>query len=153
MIPEFEHLSEPEQQQLLKAPVLIAILIAGADHDIHRKEKEMAAKLVRYRTFTSEKELNPYYRAVDEIFDPLLTNYLLGTGSNGTERLANVSEELSKLNAILPKLDPVFRKQLRKSWYSYGEKIAEAAGGILGFGSISTEEDELLKLPMLDPEE
>ena len=45
MIPEFQKLDDAEIELVLKAPILVCILIAGADGDIDRKEINKAISI------------------------------------------------------------------------------------------------------------
>jgi len=67
-----------------------------------------------------------------------------------SERNAFISEKLSGLNAIFPKMSPRNAKRLHTSLTSFAKHVAKASGGFLGFGSISKVEQELIDLPMLD---
>ncbi|MDX2283306.1 MAG: hypothetical protein NW241_04055 [Bacteroidia bacterium] len=143
----FRHLSEPETELLLAAPAIITVLISGADHDQDEDEHEWAEKLVKYRTFTSEPQLHDYYEAAAERFSSELEDLVGGWSS---ERQEELQAELAEARPILDKLDPEFAKLLKQSWRSLAKKVAEAKGGVLGFGKISAEEAKLIDLPMLD---
>ena len=49
MIPEFEPLREDEIEVVVKAPVYVAILIAGADGNIDKSERKEAINIARKR--------------------------------------------------------------------------------------------------------
>lgn len=148
-IAQFENLSEQEVELLVNAPAYVTVLIAAADDKIDRKEKGWATKLVKYRTFTSNAELHEYYKVVNASFETALNSlvelYHEGKDAGGS----SVGAELTKLNDILPKLDPSYASTLLASWKSLAEKVAEASGGLLGYASIDTEERALVDLPMI----
>lgn len=149
-IPAFDHLTEDERIRLINAPAYVTVLIAGADENIDRREKLSAAKLVHYRTFTSDPLLHDYYESVNESFEEAL-NGLISLYEDGIDSGGKaVSDELSLLNPILEKLDPPVKMKLVDTWRSLAKKVAEASGGLLGYGSINMEERSLITLPMLN---
>lgn len=145
-----QNLSIPEQQLLIATPVLISILIAGADEEIDQKEQQWSSKLVQFRTSAGDPLLMEYYQEVDQVFETLLSNYLKVSGATATERTNNLSAELKRLNDVLPKLEREYAEALLRSWKDFAKKVAEASGGFLGFAKISPEEEALIGLPMLD---
>lgn len=144
----FAHLTSEESDLLLQTPAIITILIAGADAQIDKKEKNWATKLVQYRTFTAEVKLHSYYEAVQERFtadlDALESAWNPDTGSQ------DLAAKLAHINPILPKVDADVVALLAKSWRSLAKKVAQASGGILGFGSVEEAERALVDLPMID---
>jgi hypothetical protein len=146
-IPYFSPLASEEQELLFQTPALVVVLIAGADHDIDEKEEALARKLVGYRTFTSDERLHAYYELVHDRFEndlkSLLQNWKAGEGEE------QMSEILSQLNAVLPKIDETHARLLKESWRSLARKVAEASGGLLGFGSVNKDELKLVDLPMI----
>lgn len=149
MIPEFESLREDEINVLLKAPVYVSILIAGADGVIDKSEKKQAIDIARSKQSRARDQLSAYYKEVGDTFE---TNFLqlLDTLPAGTEeRTQAVSIELRKLNFILPKIDKNFGIKLHASLKDLAKKIAEASGGVLGYLSVSYEEAKLMELRMI----
>jgi len=139
-------LSQPEINQLKQAPALITMLIAGADAKIDDKEKNWATKIVRYRTFTSDAILNEYYQLVDEVFETQLQQLESEWGPTAEDEL---SQRLADMNVVLAKLTDEQASAIKDSWRSLAKKVAEASGGLAGFGSISHEEHKWVNLPML----
>lgn len=142
----FESLSELEISDLLKAPVLVAVLISGADDDLHTREIEWAKKLISYRDNTADLKLQEYYTLVDQTFSDQL-DAQVEAWQEGSPEL--ISAELAALNPILAKLDPAIADLLKDSWRSLAVRVAEAMGGVLGFGTQSTAEKKYVDLPML----
>ena len=148
MIPEFKQLSQEESQLLLHTPALVTVLIAAADSQIDEQETAWAKKVINYRQNIGEKDLFEYYEAVDENFDTQLDT-LINDGKGTQERIANITNNLEQLNAILPKLDTEYTEKLVESWRSLAQQIAKSTGGFLGFGSISAQEKQLMDLSMI----
>ena len=147
-IPQLSNLSEEEIQQLCEAPALVSILIAGADKDIDKKETKWASKVVDYRTFTSEPELNAYYQVVNESFEDKLEQLLESWNAETSEE--QLIAQLSALKPILAKVEPHYSGLLKASWRSLAQHIAKSDGGFLGFGSTNYAEKQLMELSMLD---
>ena len=149
MIPEFEPLREDEIQVILKAPVYVAILIAGADGKIDKSEKKEAVEVARNKQSRAREQLAEFYKLVGEQFEANFTN-LIDELPSGTEaRISAITTELRKLNFILPKIDKNFSIKFIASLKDLAKKIAEASGGVLGYLSISYEESRLMELKMI----
>ncbi|MEP0985191.1 hypothetical protein [Ekhidna sp.] len=149
MIPEFEPLREDEIQVLLKAPVYVAILIAGADGKIDKSERREAIDVARNKQSRSREQLAEFYKMVGEQFEENF-NKLVDELPSGTDsRVSAITTELRKLNFILPKIDKNFSIKFVASLKDLAKKIAEASGGVLGYLSVSYEESRLMELKMI----
>ncbi|WP_420319109.1 hypothetical protein [Ekhidna sp.] len=149
MIPEFEPLREDEIEVLTKAPVYVAILIAGADGKIDKSERREAIDVARTKQSRSREQLSDYYKHVGEKFEENF-NTLVDTLPSGTDaRISAITTELRKLNFILKKVDKNFAIKLVASLKDLAKKIAEASGGVLGYLSVSYEEARLMDLKMI----
>ena len=150
MIKEFEKLREDEVDVLMKAPIYVAILIAGADGDIDKTERKEAIDIANLRQSRSREQLNEYYKQIDfhSEFERLIAELPSGTD----ERTTAIIRELRKLNFILKKVDRAFAVKLHGSLKDLAKKIAEASGGLMSFLTVSYEESKLMELKMLqDP--
>jgi len=149
MIPEFEPLREDEKEVLFDAPVLVAILIAGADGKIDKTEKKQAIDIARSKQSRSREQLADYYKIVGDRFEDRFFELVDKLPGDTEERNQKVSIELRKLNFILPKIDKNFGIKLHASLKDLAKKIAEASGGVLGYLSVSYEEAKLMELRMI----
>jgi tellurite resistance protein len=68
MIPEFQTLTDSETELMLKAPILVCILIAGADGDIDRKEIKEAIAIVR-KEKKNHTLLSGFFREMAQDFE------------------------------------------------------------------------------------
>lgn len=150
---ELESLSPDEQQILMDAVPYITILVAGADGDINVKEVQWAEKLTKIRAFSYEEHLRPFYKKVGIHYEERLHQLLATLPGNKEERIRVVSEELSKLNSILPKLDHFYARLYYNSLRSFADHVAHSSGGVMGWLSVDLEEYKILDLPMIDPVE
>ncbi|MEM6642165.1 MAG: hypothetical protein AAF616_04220 [Bacteroidota bacterium] len=152
MIAEFEPLREDEIEVLLDAPVLVSILIAGADGTIDNAERKQAIDIARNKQSRAREQLAEYFKAVGERFEERFSKLIDELPTSAEERNQKVSIELRKLNFILPKIDKNFGIKLHASLKDLAKRIAEASGGVLGYLSVSYEEAKLMELRMIkDP--
>ena len=149
MIPEFDPLREDEIDVLLKAPVYVAILVAGADGKIDKMEQKQAIDVANSKKSRAREQLSDYYKIVGEKFEQHFYSLIDALPSGTDERTQAVSIELRKLNFILSKIDKNFGIKLYASLKDLAKKIAEASGGVLGYLSISYEEAKLMELRMI----
>jgi len=149
MIPEFRNLNEKEISLLLNAPALISLLIAGAEGNIEEKEIDWGAKIAHFRGEDRQSILQNYYQEVDAIFNETLNQLITAMPQDVNERTKTINNELQKLNNILPKLDNNFARELHKSYVTLAKHVAQASGGIWGYGSISPAEQKLIELEVI----
>ncbi|HRH57534.1 MAG TPA: hypothetical protein PLS10_07780 [Chitinophagales bacterium] len=149
-IMQFNHLSEEERNLLYSTPSLITFLIGGADNNFDTKEEVQSEHLVRIRTATGDPMLFDFYKHIEQTyFDQLDATVKKYVNLPVAERTEMISNELAKLNEILPKIDNLFARALLKSLRSLAKAIAEASGGVFGFLEISYEEEHLMGLNMI----
>lgn len=150
MIAPFKKLNPDEVKLMKEAPALVTILIAGADENIEKKETDWATKVTQYRKATSKiASLKDYYTVIGKDFQATLSHLLETLPSNARERNNMISDELARLNSILPKLSKEFAMHFYHDLKSLAESIAKSAGGMMGIGSISREEEKWVQLDMI----
>ena len=148
MITELESLKESEVELMLKAPVLLCILIAGADGTIDRKEiKEAINVTVKKKDKTI---LDSYFKEVAQDFEDKLKVLLQSYPYESTQRNPILIQELGQLNPILKKLDRSFSKPFYDMLKELAEKIAGSSGGLWGMMSVDSEEAKYIRLPMIE---
>lgn len=147
----FEQLSKDEIDALVEAPALITILVGAADGDLDREERTWSERLLRSRTYNNPKKLNEFYRVVVEGFWVKVHSEMAHLPEDPETRNAQISARLELLNPILAKLDLQLAADLYKGFRGLAEETAEASGGFLRIGAISSEEARWIKLPMLTP--
>lgn len=150
---ELEVLTAEEKQIMIDAVPYITILVAGADGDIDPKEIESSGKITKIRSFSYEEDLRPFYKKVGEVYEQRFFSLLDELPNDVKERQQLISEELSKINAILPKLDHFYARLYYNSLKSFADHVAHASGGVMGFLSVGFEEYKVVDLPMIEPVE
>ncbi len=147
----FESLTRQELNILEDAIPQIAVLIAGADGEIEVQESEWATKLTHIRTYNSSEDLHDFYKEVDTNFAVKFAEFTKFSSAQTEVRQTKISENLSKLNPILAKLDNKTAFHLYDSFISFAKSIANVTGGVLGFHSVNSEEKKWVGLPMITP--
>jgi len=149
MIPEFNSLSNHEVELMHKSPMLVCILIAGADGNIDQSEIRKAISLARKNYTPDNSRLAAFYDEVGEDFEDKLKIVLQGFPVKEKERSPLVIEELSELNNILPRLDKQFSIEFYNSLKEIAVEIARSSGGVLGINRVGQEEEKYLNLNMI----
>ncbi|MDH5399581.1 MAG: hypothetical protein OEX02_15635 [Cyclobacteriaceae bacterium] len=152
MIDEFEGLEQEEIDILLKAPVLVCILIAGADDNIDKSEFREAVNLAQIKQRKARRSLLNYYAEVGKDFEDKMKILINNLPVKAQERNIEIVKELEQLNKVFPKVGKKFGRDLYSSLRDMAKKIAEASGGILGYMSVGYEESKYIELKMIkDP--
>lgn len=152
MISYFSMLSEDEQQLMFRTPVLVSILIAGADDKFDKREINKSVNLAKSKLTNSREILREYYKLASEDFEARLTDEIDSLPGKATKRNPIIIAELEKLNRILPKLDRSFAIQFYESMKDIARQIATSSGGVLGYLTIHPHEKKYLELNMIrDP--
>ncbi len=152
MVPQFDRLSHEEQEFMYKAPVLVAILIAGADGEIDRNEIEEGIALAKKKQKMTSPGIMELFREISEDFEDKLKIVLQSYPVEVSQRNALIVEELSQLNTVFPKIDREFANHYYQSICDLALKVAKSSGGLLGMNSVGEAEARYVKLPMIkDP--
>lgn len=151
MIPEFVKLHSSEVELVLKAPILVCILIAGADGDIDRKEIKKAIDMVKAQKKIMSV-LSSYFDEMAQDFEDKIKILIQNYPHESTKRNPLIIEELTQLNVVWLKLDASFRDAYYNMLKKLADQIASSSGGLWGIKTIASEEEKYLHLPMLiDP--
>lgn len=148
MISEFDSLNDREVELMLKAPILVCILIAGADGTIDQKEIKEAIVVAR-KNIGKKGALSDYFKELSEDFEDKLKITIQGYPYESTQRTPLIVEELAALNQLWPKFEKTFARAFYDSLRDIAEKIASSSGGVLGIKSVGSEEAKYITLPML----
>ncbi|MBL7871770.1 MAG: hypothetical protein JNM78_09185 [Cyclobacteriaceae bacterium] len=152
MLPEFYKLLPAEVELMFKAPVLVCILIAGADGHIDNKEIKGAIALTEKKQKRSKSYLLAFYKELGEDFEDKLKIVIQGFPTNEAERSPMIVQALTKINPILKKLDHNFACEFYASLREIASAIAMSSGGLLGMKKVGDEEAKYVQLDMIkDP--
>lgn len=150
MIPEFQRLEDSEIELVYKAPVLVSILIAGADGTIDKKEIKGAIQFAEKRHKRSLSSVATLFKEVAQDFEDKLKVLIQAYPYESTQRNPLLVEELSQLNNLWPKLDKSFSAEYYSTLKAIAEKIASSSGGLFGMKSVGEEEAKYMSLPMIN---
>lgn len=151
MIPQFNKLTDAEAELILRAPILVCILVAGADGHIDRKEIKEAIAVARKQK-ESASVLSEYFAIMAEDFEDKIKILIQSYPYESTQRTPLIVEELQSLNGLWAKLDQSFAVAYYKMLKNLASRIASSSGGLLGMKRVSSEEARFAALPMIvDP--
>lgn len=152
MVPELDRLTGSEIELVYKSPMLVCILIAGADGKIDRKEINQALSFAEKRHRSSISSVSVLFKEIYKDFEDKLKSLIQSYPYETTQRNPLIVEELAGLNQIWRKIDPSFAHEFYKTLLSIAESIATSSGGLLGYKSVGSEEARYIKLAMIkDP--
>ena len=149
MIDQFKVLSAEEVEIMLRTPLLVSVLIAGADNEIDNSEIKEAVSIAKLKQKKARVDLIDYYKEVGIDFEDKLKVMIQQFPIKAEERNPMIIEELEQLNKILPKLDKKFAVEFYASIKDIAKKIAESSGGLLGYMAVGYEESKLIGLNMV----
>jgi hypothetical protein len=149
MVPELDRLTSSEVELVYKSPMLVCILIAGADGRIDKKEIRGAIEFAEMKQQTSLSSVSVLFHEVAKDFEDKVKILIQQYPYELTQRNPLIVEDLAGLNQIWPKIDPNFARELYLSLLRIAEKIASSSGGLLGYKTIGNEEAKFIKLPMI----
>ena len=149
MMRELDKLSPSEGDLMLKAPLLVCILIAGADDDIDRKEIKKALQMAQKNQGSGKSRLMEYYRIMAEDFEDKLKVLIQSYPPRAAQREPIIVDELTSLNNVFSKIDKELAFEFYQSLLEIAKKTAESSGGLLGLNSVGEEEARFVNLPMI----
>jgi hypothetical protein len=148
MIREFKKLAPHEAEFMFKAPVLVCILIAGADGKIDQKEIREALTIAGKKK-ESKGILFDYFQVVFDDFEDKLKIAIQNYPFEAAQRNPIITEELAVLNTVWSRLNPEFSVPFYEMLLDLAKRIASSSGGWLGIKSISPQEAKFITLPMI----
>ena len=151
MMPEFYPLKNQEIELLMRAPLLVSILIAGADGDIDQKEMKQAIQQARKNASKSNSHLKEFYKQVGEDFEDKMKVLMATFPHEPGMRNNLIVKDLSQVNSIYKKLPKTFATELHTSLCELARDVAASSGGVFGMNKVGEEEARWVTLPMLQP--
>ncbi len=152
MLDEYSGITRTEYEQLKNAIPAITILVAGADGTIEDHETDWAAKVTKIRSYNLPRRLSSFYKEVGKTFQEDVNHLKASfvTDPEGTKQ--QLKFQLATLNDVFRKLeDDELAHELYQSFLSFARHVARSTGGVLGWGSIGPEEQEIIGLTMIHP--
>jgi hypothetical protein len=142
-------LTNIESELLYKGPLLVCILMAGADGKIDDRELAKAIRMAKQQQWV-KSVLAEFFRDVAQDFEDKLQIVIQSYPTQKSKRENMISEELERINLLWNKLEPEFSAAYLEMLRYLARKIAESSGKF--WARIDSQEAELVDLPMLkDP--
>ena len=148
MVAELSKLSSSELELMYKAPLLVCILIAGADGNIDRKEIKKAINIAQKKQKGADS-VSVLFKEIAQDFEDKLKVLEQSYPYEATQRTPLLSEELNGLNSLWPRFPQSFAKGYYEILLMLAQEVATSSGGLLGLKSIGAEEAKLVKLTMI----
>ncbi len=126
MIQQFEVLTEEEVILLLKAPALVAVLVASGGNDMTKEERAEAINLAHLKTLSPHPDLEAYNKNVDAHFEDNFQAVTQKYTPFDAVRIASLKKEINTVNHVIDKLDEPFATLLRESLANYAEHVKKA---------------------------
>lgn len=149
MIEEFKNLTESEVKSLYRAPVLVAILIAGADNHIDKNEIHKAINTIKDKSRDERNHVMELYQIISEHFEDKLDKAIADYPDDVNERNPLITAELEKVSEVLGKLNKAFAIVYYQSIRDLALAVAKSSGGFMGINAVGKEESTLVDLPMI----
>jgi len=152
MIPEFRKLTGEEIELMHKAPILVCILIAGADDKIDRSEIRRAIELTSEKLRSTKSKLTLFYDEVAEDFEDKLKIVIQELPRKEKDRAKIIIGQLTRLNEVFKNSSKEFNIHFYNSLKEIASEIATSSGGMLGMNKVDDMEAKYLSLEMIkDP--
>ncbi len=140
-------LDASERELIFKGPLLVCLLLAGADGEIDKREIKKALEMARDQHWV-KSNLHDFFQEVATDFEDKLKILMQAYPSHTGKRNDIISGELSGLNGLWTRLGSEFAGAYYEMLRYLAERIASSSGSF--WGKITTEEARLMDLPMLD---
>jgi hypothetical protein len=129
---EIEKLPLEDQDIVLRAPAIVAILAAISDDGVvSQHEKAEAIRLTHFRTYTSQPILHNFYKKVDPLFEQFFEDEMKQLPEDWEEKKEYLEEKLIALREVLPKMDKVYAKELVLSLKSLARHVFKSNSSFL----------------------
>jgi hypothetical protein len=146
LTPPLSGLTDSEKELLYKGPLLVCILMAGADGKIDNREIHGAVQAAKQQDWV-KSTLAGFFQEVATDFEDKLKVLIQTYPVEARKRNVLITEELGLLNSIWPKLGQDFRAAYYEMLKYLAHKIASSSG--IFWAKITHEEAQLAELPMI----
>lgn len=129
---ELSKVDANDRDILLRAPAIVALLAAISDDgEVSESEKTESIKLAHLRTYTSPEILHNYYKEVDKVFTSVFNEEFEKMPETMEERKTYLAKRLKEIDAVLPKLNNVYAKELVISLKSFSRHVFKTESSFL----------------------
>ena len=145
----FSNLKSSEKELLLKAPLLVGMLIAGADGIIDSKEQKRLSNSLYKKARKYGNEMEVLFQKLVDNLNIYLIDFMHSYPRDPDERNREIVKKLGELNEILPKLDPNFAQSYYQNLRYIALQTAKASRSFLGLKKIGKKEKKFILLTMI----
>ena len=150
MLYHISKLHKDDQELVRKAPLLVSVMVAGADGHIDAAEIERTVNLIHTKSFFESSEIRHLYREIDHDVEAEFKKIVESLPKDFEEREKILWAELANLNRIMGKMDGRIARDLYHGLRNFAVLVAQTTGGVLGVMKMNYHEKEIVKLPMLN---
>lgn len=146
---ELSKLENSERELLYKAPLLVCILIAGADGQMDDREIAEAVSMMRKRNWV-KSSMAAFFQELAADFEDKIKIVIQSYPFKVEQRNQQITRELAEVNKLWRNLEPEFSVAYYDVLKRLAHGVAKSSGKF--WGKIGPEEAQLLDLPMIkDP--
>lgn len=149
VVEALKNLKQSEKSLMLKAPLLVGILLAGADGKIDDKERKKLGDIFLSKSRKYGSELESLYQKLSSNLNIYMIEVIHSYPKDIKDQNRELVRKLGKLNDILPKLDRDFAIKYYQSLRDVAKKVAKSSGGYFGINSVSGGEKRFIDLSMI----
>ena len=124
MIEVLKDLKQPEKTLMLKAPLMVGVLIAGADGNIDDQEQKRISNILFSKARKHGSNLEALYLKLASNLNIYLIEIIHSFPQSPDDRNREIIRRLGELNQILPKVNPQFAKHYYDSLRDIAKKTA-----------------------------
>jgi len=121
-----KHLSEQENEALLKFPAYISLLAADSDDKLDEAEKKSAIKFSHIKTYSCDPLLSEFYEEADKVFENNILQLDKDLPIEKRQRDAAIKKELLNLEKVVLTLGKDYTSAMHRSMKSFKEHISKA---------------------------
>jgi hypothetical protein len=140
---------EEELDVLALAPVWVILLVAGADGNIDRKEKQEALSIMQRWCDCIGPESPDLWRDVVQNFETNIRGYQMLLPSDPEKRNEVLVSKINRLNDFIDRLDRAFADRYVAFLRDLANRVATASGGFFRYRTTQAESDRFAGLPMI----
>lgn len=147
---DFYSVTEEELDVLALAPVWVILLVAGADGNINRKEKQEAVSIMQRWCDCIGPESPDLWRDVVQNFETNIRGYQMLLPTDLEKRNEVLISKIGRLNDFIDRLDRAFADRYVAFLRDLANRVATASGGFFGYRNPQSESARFADLSMID---
>ena len=127
----FNNLTHKEIEALIKYPAYISMLAASIDDTLDDAEKKAAIEFAHTKVYSSNPLLTEFYKEADKVFRKNIEQLENDLPKEKKQRERMIKKELSKIEAVVRKLDEEYIIAMHHSMRTFKDHVSEAHHNVL----------------------